>query len=652
MNALPFIRFRRRSIFTLLVLAWCACSSTSATEAPNQIDLLIIHTPAVTAHYSGLEGVEAQAHASVHGTNIAFENSEIPVTLNLVGVVEIPYTESASSMFDDLAQLSGFEEVTIDEDLLAQIQALRDAHGADLVTLFRRGPADGVAGIAYRLDAESPQEFAGYGVVSDEAALSKLVLAHELGHNLSAGHARDEPGDESSLDYSRGYKFSANGQDYRTIMSNSFSHIRIPHFSNPNVSFEGVPTGVPVGDPDQADAASAFAISSPGIAAFRIEQTNIPTFLQQPIGATVVSGKAVRLQGLVRGFPPLDIQWYLGEIGDRSNPLASTEQERERGGTDTILITDPLSGPTNFWIEAENPNDTTASEAIEAMVIPLPAETSTVLVAQDFLNTYLEIRNVPIWQEMTFSASYLHQLDIRMWREGSPSPIQIRFEEMDGPRIFESTVSSGAVNTWPNVTTVSFDIQEFVVPGRIYRITLTPAGDEINGKHFNWGAGNGTKNPEAGIGENNALNSTLAFVFTAKGRPAWTYHTWARDQGIPLGVARPNASSTGDGMPNLVRYALGFEADAPRALIGPIPQGILPSDQSARFIFNRRKDALDVGVIAESSTDLVAWNPVGASQIEIIGEANPDQETIEVSLPLEDNPAGFLRIAIERPPND
>src|SRR5262249_28178590 len=67
------------------------------------------------------------------------------------------------------------------------------------------------------------------------------TLAHECGHNMGAGHALGDGGG-GAYSYSYGWRFTASGNTYRTVMAYS-PGFRIPYFSNPSVSYLGVPTG-------------------------------------------------------------------------------------------------------------------------------------------------------------------------------------------------------------------------------------------------------------------------------------------------------------------------------------------------------------------------------------------------------------------------
>jgi hypothetical protein len=349
--------------------AWTlAATSTQADTATTEVDLLIVHTSAVTTNQGSSAGVESLAMASVTSVNDAMEASSIPVRYNLIAVEEVTYTESSTSLSEDLEAIAGQSDPI--NPAHAEVLNLRDTYGADLVTLFRDGAAGGAAGLAYILTPSSDSEDFGYAVVSDASALSNLTLAHELGHNMASAHARGEAGNAPPLDEARGYTFSANGTDYRTIMSIDSSFSRISHYSNPGVSYEGAPTGVPAGDPNAADNASAFVVSTPVIAGFRRTQTEAPSFLEEPVGDTLVAGGDARLRALLRGLPTLSVQWYQGEVGDTSQPLNSTESELERGGTESIVDLGRISTTTAFWLRVSNPNGTLDSRTFRVVLVP------------------------------------------------------------------------------------------------------------------------------------------------------------------------------------------------------------------------------------------------------------------------------------------
>jgi hypothetical protein len=78
-------------------------------------------------------------------------------------------------------------------------------------------------------------------------------FGHELGHNMGLNHARTDPVGPGAYSYSYGYKNPSNL--FRTVMAYNcpVSCTRVLHFSNPNVTYGGKPTGV-----SEASASSAY----------------------------------------------------------------------------------------------------------------------------------------------------------------------------------------------------------------------------------------------------------------------------------------------------------------------------------------------------------------------------------------------------------
>ena len=617
-----------------------------------ELDILVIYTSAVLSDYNDDEaGVIAHAVASVESMNTVLQNSEIPLVFNLVAVEWVDYVESDTDMADDLVLITGEDEDFIDEDLLAQVRGLRDAYGADLVTLFRDGPVAGVAGIAWMPDPNNPSPKRGYSVVSAESALANLVLAHELGHNLSSGHGHGESGSAPLVDFARGHRFSAGGTDYRTVMAIDTSHQRIPHFSNPLVLFEGEPTGVPVGEVDEADNASAFALSGPKIAQFRLTQTESPVFLQHPIGATIVSGQVARLDAFIQGFPPVDIQWYAGMVGDTSTPLTSDDQAQERGGIVSVLETSVLNEPAFFWIDLTNPNATTQSDPVQVVVIPPLAGPQLSLVEQDVFNTGIPSTAVTLFQDVFLANHFVDSIDVGLAKQGNPPSATLQFATSDGMVLAEMTVEAAEIAEWTNSTTVSMPVNRFTEPGKTYKISLIPSGGDDSNR-FIWTAGSGTQDAEAGIGDNNIATPGSAFVFAVKGQTAWTYHTWLGAEGIPPTVGRTTDAVGDDGFANLARYALGFGADDPRSLIAPLLGKItaINGEDVIPFSFSVRRDAIDVGIVVETSTDLVDWDDLAPSQVHFIETIDATRDAYEARVPVDGMPRQFVRIRVDNPP--
>jgi hypothetical protein len=238
---------------------------------PSVIDLLVIYTAAAASQAGGSAAIQPLIQASVDSVNRAMYNSQIPVTVRLVDVEETTYVEAGGEL-NDLNNLSSHAAS------LNSVFTLRNTDGADLVSLIT-GYTDGSdqGGVAYEpaSPAGSP-ETAAFTVVNEDAlGPNNTTFAHEIGHTLGSGHQRNNPDDPEGgvFPYSYGYVFTgADGILYYDIMSydyGAYPNNNIFYYSNPNVSFHGVPTGMPISSPTSADLATTFENMAPVIAAYR-----------------------------------------------------------------------------------------------------------------------------------------------------------------------------------------------------------------------------------------------------------------------------------------------------------------------------------------------------------------------------------------------
>lgn len=207
-----------------------------APDAPTTVDILVVYTPAVAAANGGAAGVAALSQAAVATANLSYSHSGIGLTLRLVNAAQVNYT-GAGNLTTDLTRLQ-----STTDGFLTEVHTLRDQYKADVVCLLVSNGGS-YAGLGYLWTPGAGAGFASYGfsVVVDAYADSNLTLAHEVGHNMGCGHAAGDGGG-GAYAYSYGHKFTASGTAYRTVMAYA-PGARITYFSNPNVSYLGVPTG-------------------------------------------------------------------------------------------------------------------------------------------------------------------------------------------------------------------------------------------------------------------------------------------------------------------------------------------------------------------------------------------------------------------------
>lgn len=209
----------------------------AATTTPI-IDVMILYTPAVLSSAGSVAAVEARAQAAISYTNEAFLNSEINAQARLAATVMVNYTESGS-LHTDLDRLRDSTDGFMDD-----VPALRVQHSADAVHLFVAQATD-AAGVA---DGR-PGDNLGVEVAS---AVPGPVFAHEFGHNFGCDHDRPNAFGNAPFPYSYGYSFTGNnGVLYGDVLS--YAGQTIPYYSNPNVLYNGVPTGVGKDQPNSAD---------------------------------------------------------------------------------------------------------------------------------------------------------------------------------------------------------------------------------------------------------------------------------------------------------------------------------------------------------------------------------------------------------------
>jgi hypothetical protein len=217
-----------------------AFGAPAAADDGSQIDVLIIYTSQVRTALGGTTQAEAFAQQAVNVTNTAYINSEIHTRLRLAGALEVAYVETGS--------LSAALSWAAND---ATVGAARNSTRADLVALIaeRGGNLCGVGRLMTRSLLGPGFQHAAYSATARGCAVGNLTLAHEIGHNQGCQHNPENGGPPDGLAYPYAYGHYVD-QAFRTVMSYSDPCTppnfcpKAPHFSNPSVSYNGVPTGV------------------------------------------------------------------------------------------------------------------------------------------------------------------------------------------------------------------------------------------------------------------------------------------------------------------------------------------------------------------------------------------------------------------------
>ena len=187
-------------------------TAASSFDDGSTIDVLVVYTAAARAAAGGTDdAIRARIMLGVTETNTAYANSGVVQRLRLVGTELVDYAEG-NDVGVDLDRVAG-----LDDGFMDGLHARRDQLGADLVSLIVHNDT-GSCGVAYLMQTPSvtfaPDAFSVtvYGCISPN-----YTFGHELGHNMGAAHAPDDPNLQPAYPYAYGYKDPASS--FRTVMA-------------------------------------------------------------------------------------------------------------------------------------------------------------------------------------------------------------------------------------------------------------------------------------------------------------------------------------------------------------------------------------------------------------------------------------------------
>ena len=264
-----------------------AMEAAAVSDDGSVIDVLVVYSDEVTTAL-GVPAVESLIDLYMAYTNQAYINSNITQRVDLVYTGEISYNDTGSHS-------NALHHATNPSDgQLDDIHTLRDTYHADLnyVLVTQPNPFS-CGGIAWVSSGAPgvPASFEANGFSAQQAcSFGASIFAHELGHNMGSLHDwYVDPPNTNPFSHAHGYVDTGNG--FLTIMSYTdhcddanVDCTKIPHFSNPAVSYNGATTGVAngtntgctqenLGNPlCDADNRLTFEITDSTIAGFRKSQ--------------------------------------------------------------------------------------------------------------------------------------------------------------------------------------------------------------------------------------------------------------------------------------------------------------------------------------------------------------------------------------------
>lgn len=225
----------------------------------NNVDIMTVYTAAARIGAGGTAQIEATAQSAIDISNTALANSDAATRFTLVHTAEVSYVETGNI---GAARNWVRNDPTVNE--------LRDQHAADLVGMLVEN-GGGFCGIAFLMGNEDPVAFApnGYQVTARVCAVGNLTYAHEHGHNMGLQHNPENGAPPSQAIFPWSYGHYYNGH-YRTVMSYSnpcpAGCVRRPYFSNPDVFFQGLATGIA----NERDNARTIRLIAPITSQYRV----------------------------------------------------------------------------------------------------------------------------------------------------------------------------------------------------------------------------------------------------------------------------------------------------------------------------------------------------------------------------------------------
>ncbi len=233
---------------------------TVTRDAANEIDVLMVFKPGSVTQLGSQAAAQTFAQNAVNVSNTAFTNSQMVARFRLAGVMFTAELDAGNAS-GELSWVRNNVAVSSQRELLR----------ADLVSVIAEfSDACGVGYLMNQLGAGFANS--AYQATARGCAIGNLSYPHEHGHNMGLTH---DPGNgNNSLFPTYGFGHFVSGS-YRTVMSYANNCvggcIRVPYFSNPNVSYNAAPTGIA----NQRDNARAGNTTAPDVANFRAALTAV-----------------------------------------------------------------------------------------------------------------------------------------------------------------------------------------------------------------------------------------------------------------------------------------------------------------------------------------------------------------------------------------
>jgi len=256
-----------------------------STSEETTIKLMIVYTNGALTWINTNSNVDNIINQSMALAQEALDVSDTKVILELVHTAHVQFNEAGVGASELLSNLRINGDGKMDE-----VHFWREFYEVDIVSMLAF--INDVGGIGYVVSNPEGNDQLGFNVNRVQQVANSYTLIHEIGHNMGNLHSRNQSVGAAGaaggvFPYSTGWRWIGNDEkSYASVMTYESSpidgvmSIRTPHFSNPDISFMGVPTGTQnIGDPfGPADNARSMREMREAIAAYRPKtDTGLPT---------------------------------------------------------------------------------------------------------------------------------------------------------------------------------------------------------------------------------------------------------------------------------------------------------------------------------------------------------------------------------------
>jgi hypothetical protein len=392
---------------------------------------------------------------------------------------------------------------------------------------------------------------------------------------------------------------------------------------------------------------------------------------KQPLDKSTSPGGYVTLSVTALGSP-LSYKWYSGVSGDTSAPLSSTSA--------SLSLPAATSGQQSYWVRVTSGAAVEDSQTAVVKVVP-----PTFIITDQPLDGSTYVKESFGWSPYTSGTNITYQ-----WYSGTAGNTSSPIAGQTNYYFYPPTTTAGIFPYWRRAfsggdyldtrTAVLTVIgrKPFIITQPLDRQFAQGSGDislvaklhDSNGASWQWyqGASGDTSTPLTGKTSSSlAISNPTAGSYSYWARatnpygytdsrsasiivnPA-TFDHWLAQNSLPTdgtGIGAPGASPYQDGVPNLLKYAMGLDASERIGATHGLEMGnrSIGGDIYFTLEFIQSQTASGAQLVVEESADLTTWSSTAI-------ECGPSYDngdgtmtrTFRSSLPMKTTLTGYLRL--------